>query len=56
MCTVQQKTNGVIWYLLGCIFVLAFYPEDIAVVSILMCVLLFLSRLSSSNADILFTS
>ena len=36
MCTVQQKTNGVIWYLLGCIFVLAFYPEDIAVVSILM--------------------
>lgn len=32
----QTKTNGVIWYLLGCIFVLALYPQDIAVVSILM--------------------
>ncbi|KAL5520671.1 DGK1 [Sanghuangporus sanghuang] len=31
----KDKINGVIWYLLGCIFVLKFYPEDIATVSIL---------------------
>lgn len=38
--TLQHKTNGVIWYLLGCVFVLSIYPLDIAVISILMCVLL----------------
>ncbi|KAH8112233.1 hypothetical protein DFH11DRAFT_1608669 [Phellopilus nigrolimitatus] len=32
----KRKTTGVIWYLLGCIFVLTFYPQDIAVVSILI--------------------
>lgn len=32
----KHKTNGVIWYLLGCIFVLSFYPQDIAVASILI--------------------
>lgn len=32
----QKKINGVIWYLVGVIFVLQFYPRDIAVVSILM--------------------
>ncbi|EJD02061.1 uncharacterized protein FOMMEDRAFT_124258 [Fomitiporia mediterranea MF3/22] len=32
----KEKINGVIWYLLGCIFVLTFYPDDLAVVSILV--------------------
>ncbi|KLO15529.1 hypothetical protein SCHPADRAFT_824523 [Schizopora paradoxa] len=32
----KKKINGVIWYLCGCIFVLALYPADIAVVSILI--------------------
>lgn len=37
LCRSQQtSTNGVIWYLIGVIFVLAVYPIDIAVVSILM--------------------
>ncbi|EIW69755.1 hypothetical protein TREMEDRAFT_73615 [Tremella mesenterica DSM 1558] len=31
----RQKVNGVIWYLAGVIFVLALYPRDVAVVSIL---------------------
>lgn len=33
---IQKKINGVIWYLVGVIFVLQFYPRDVAVVSILM--------------------
>lgn len=32
----KKKINGVIWYLVGVIFVLQFYPRDIAVVSILI--------------------
>ncbi|CAE6481640.1 unnamed protein product [Rhizoctonia solani] len=32
----QKQINGVIWYLVGVIFVLNFYPRDIAVVSILI--------------------
>jgi diacylglycerol kinase (CTP) len=32
----QKAINGVIWYLVGVIFVLKFYPRDVAVVSILM--------------------
>lgn len=51
-CPTQQKTNGVIWYLMGCIFVLTFYPEDIATVSILMYVFPFLL---STDTDIHFT-
>ncbi len=36
---VSQKTaNGVVWYIIGVIWVLSLYPIDIAVVSILMCV------------------
>ena len=31
----RDKINGVIWYLIGVIFVLAMYPRDVAVVSIL---------------------
>lgn len=31
----RDKINGVIWYLVGVIFVLALYPRDVAVVSIL---------------------
>jgi len=31
----RNKVNGVIWYLVGVIFVLALYPRDVAVVSIL---------------------
>lgn len=31
----RDKINGVVWYLVGVIFVLAMYPRDIAVVSIL---------------------
>ncbi|GFZ48309.1 DAG kinase 1 [Saitozyma sp. JCM 24511] len=31
----RQKINGVVWYLVGVIFVLSFYPRDVAVVSIL---------------------
>lgn len=32
----KKSTNGVIWYILGVVFVLVFFPLDIAVVSILM--------------------
>lgn len=32
----RTKPNGVIWYLVGVVFVLSLYPRDIAVVSILM--------------------
>lgn len=32
----KQATNGVIWYLIGAIFVLTVYPLDIAVVSIVI--------------------
>ena len=32
----QRTTNGVIWYIIGVMFVLCVYPLDIAVVSILM--------------------
>jgi diacylglycerol kinase (CTP) len=31
----RDKVNGVIWYLIGVIFVLSLYPRDVAVVSIL---------------------
>lgn len=31
----RDKINGVVWYLVGVIFVLGVYPRDIAVVSIL---------------------
>ncbi|WVQ85776.1 hypothetical protein IAT38_007943 [Cryptococcus sp. DSM 104549] len=31
----RQKINGVVWYLIGVIFVLSLYPRDVAVVSIL---------------------
>ena len=34
----QKQTNGVIWYILGVLFVLSQYPLDIAVISIMMCV------------------
>ncbi|KAG8718658.1 hypothetical protein FRC09_012327 [Ceratobasidium sp. 395] len=33
---IQTQINGVIWYLVGVIFVLKFYPRDVAVVSILI--------------------
>jgi diacylglycerol kinase (CTP) len=32
----QKTTNGVIWYILGVIFVLWVFPLDIAVVAVLM--------------------
>jgi len=32
----KKSTNGVIWYIMGVIFVLAFYPLDVAVVAILI--------------------
>lgn len=32
----RNKINGVIWYLVGVVFVLSLYPRDVAVVSILM--------------------
>jgi len=32
----KQSINGVVWYILGCMFVLSVYPIDIAVVSILI--------------------
>jgi len=32
----KKSTNGVIWYILGVLFVLVFFPLDIAVVSILV--------------------
>jgi diacylglycerol kinase (CTP) len=31
----RNKINGVVWYLIGVIFVLAVYPRDVAVVAIL---------------------
>lgn len=31
----RDKINGVVWYLVGVIFVLALYPRDVAVVAIL---------------------
>jgi diacylglycerol kinase (CTP) len=31
----KTKLNGVIWYLIGVIFVLSVYPRDVAVISIL---------------------
>lgn len=31
----RDKINGVVWYLIGVIFVLGVYPRDVAVVSIL---------------------
>ena len=34
----QKQTNGVIWYILGVVFVLSQYPLDVALVSVLMCV------------------
>lgn len=35
----QKSSNGVIWYIIGVLWVLSVYPLDIAVVSILMCVI-----------------
>jgi diacylglycerol kinase (CTP) len=32
----QNHTNGVIWYIVGVVFVLALYPLDVAVLSIMM--------------------
>ena len=32
----QKHTNGVIWYILGVVFVLALYPLDVAIMSIMM--------------------
>jgi diacylglycerol kinase (CTP) len=31
----RDQINGVVWYLIGVIFVLTLYPRDVAVVSIL---------------------
>lgn len=31
----RNRINGVVWYLVGVIFVLSLYPRDVAVVSIL---------------------
>ena len=31
----RKKINGVIWYMVGVIFVLGLYPRDVAVVSVL---------------------
>ena len=31
----RDKINGVVWYLVGVVFVLSLYPRDVAVVSIL---------------------
>ena len=39
----QKSTNGVIWYIIGVIWVLSLYPLDVAVVSILMWVTLYVS-------------
>ena len=36
--TLQKETNGVIWYILGVLFVLSQYPLDVAVISVMMCV------------------
>lgn len=35
----KKSTNGVIWYLIGVIFVLGLYPLDVALISIMMFVL-----------------
>jgi hypothetical protein len=35
-CSLQKHTNGVIWYIVGVVFVLALYPLDVSVLSILM--------------------
>lgn len=32
----KKSTNGVVWYILGVVFVLVLFPLDIAVVSVLM--------------------
>lgn len=32
----KKSTNGVIWYLIGVIFVLGLYPLDVALISIMM--------------------
>jgi diacylglycerol kinase (CTP) len=34
--TLQKHTNGVIWYIIGVVFVLSQYPLDVAVISIMM--------------------
>jgi diacylglycerol kinase (CTP) len=31
----RDKVNGVVWYLVGVVWVLGLYPRDVAVVSIL---------------------
>lgn len=31
----RKQINGVVWYLVGVVFVLSLYPRDVAVVSIL---------------------
>ena len=42
----QKAVNGVVWYIIGVIFVLSVYPLDIATVSILMYVISCASRLT----------
>lgn len=42
----QNSINGVIWYILGVNFVLSLYPQDIATIAILMCVLSFVCLLA----------
>ena len=32
----QKQTNGVIWYILGVVFVLSQYPLDVAIISVMM--------------------
>jgi hypothetical protein len=45
----QKSTNGILWYILGVNFVLTFYPTDVAIVSVLMCVLSALQSLNFTN-------
>lgn len=44
----REKVNGVVWYLIGVIFVLGLYPRDVGVVAILLYVFFFLSFLHSN--------
>jgi diacylglycerol kinase (CTP) len=37
----QKHSNGVIWYIIGVVFVLSLYPLDIAVLSIMMWVVIY---------------
>lgn len=42
----KKTTNGVIWYIVGVLFVLTLYPLDIATISILMYVFRFYASCS----------